>query len=92
MNTVSKREAKQCTAEVLDRVTEGGDIVVAERGKPRWTVSVFREPTSPLLRVEGDGRCVPPASRPASWPSHPGGARYTDAEVDVLRGEMRGDH
>jgi prevent-host-death family protein len=92
MDTVTKRDLNQHTASVLDRVTETGDVVVTERGKPRWRVSSFRGQDSALVRMERDGRYTPPASAPAPWPSHPGGPKYTDADVETLLDELHGDH
>lgn len=92
MQTVTKRELNQNTAAVLDRVTETEDLVVTERGKPRWRVSAVLERESALQRLERDGRYTPPAAKPAPWPSRPGGPPYTGTQVDALLDEMRGDH
>lgn len=92
MQTVTKRELNQNTAAVLDRVTETEDLVVTERGRPRWRVSAVLDPDSALQRLEREGRYTPPASDPAPWPREPGGPSYTDAQVDALLDEMRGDH
>lgn len=92
MRTVTKRDLNQHTASVLDRVTDASDVVVTERGEPRWRVTAFRTQDAPLVRMERDGRYAPPVSAPAPWPSRPGGPRYTDAEVETLLDEMRGGH
>ncbi len=92
MQTVSKRELNQQTAAVLDKVTEVDDVVVTERGKPRWRVSVVRESDTALARLEREGRYTPPTSDPAPWPRLPGGPAYTAGEVDALIDDMRGDH
>lgn len=92
MHTVTKRDLNQNTASVLERVTDGSDVVVTERGKPRWRVSAYRDDDSPLVRTERDGRYTPAQSVPAPWPSLPGGPTYTSAEVDALLDEMRGEH
>jgi len=92
MRTVSKRDLNQHTASVLDQVSAKGDIVVTERGEPRWRVSPFQGQDAPLVRMERDGRYTPPAPAPAPWPSHPGGSRYTESEVEALLSEMQGDH
>lgn len=89
---ITKRDLNQHTAAMLDRVTEDDDVVVTERGKPRWRVSVVRDQETVLARLEREGRYTPPASTPASWPSAPGGRSYTDAQVEALLDEMRGDH
>lgn len=92
VHEATKRDLNQRTASVLDQVTEGSDVVVTERGEPRWQVSRFRGHTAPLVRMERDGRYTPPASVPTPWPSDPGGPRYTDTEVGALLDEMHGDH
>lgn len=92
MKTVTKRELNQHTAAVLDQVSDAEDVVVTERGKPRWRVSTVREQDTALARLEREGRYSPPASTPTPWPSRPGGRAYTDGEVDALLDEMRGDH
>ena len=92
MRTVSKRDLNQHTAEVLGEVTDGDDVVVTERGTPRWRVSTFRDADTPLARLERDGRYAPPSSEPAPWPRKPGGPTYTDADVESLLDDLRGDH
>lgn len=92
MQTTTKRELNQHTAAVLGRVTATDDIVVTERGKPRWRVSVVGDHENALARLEREGRYTPPASSPAPWPDHPGGPAYTTAEADALLDELRGDH
>lgn len=91
MRTVTKRELNQNTAAVLDQVTESDDIVVTERGKPRWRVSTLRDQDTPLDRLEREGRYTPPAPTPTPWPSHPGGRTYTSAETDALLDDVRGE-
>lgn len=92
MHTISKRELNQQTAAVLDKVTDTDDVVVTERGEPRWRVSAVRESDTALTRLEREGRYTPPASEPAPWPGAPGGPTYTAEEVDALIDETRGDH
>lgn len=92
MQRITKRELNQRTAAVLDQVTDTDDIVVTERGKPRWRVSAVREPDTTLARLEREGRYAPAASDPAPWPRHPGGPAYSEAEADALLEDMRGDH
>jgi prevent-host-death family protein len=92
MQTITKRELNQRTAAVLDRVNDTEDVVVTERGKPRWRVSVVRDGDTTLERLEREGRYTPPSSKPAPWPSHPGGPTYTEPQTDTLLAEMRGDH
>jgi prevent-host-death family protein len=92
MHRITKRELNQRTAAVLDQVTDAHDVVVTERGKPRWRVSAVRHPDTGLERLEREGRYTPPATEPAPWPRRPGGPTYTEAEADALLNEMRGDH
>ncbi|MFT4297243.1 MAG: type II toxin-antitoxin system prevent-host-death family antitoxin [Micropruina sp.] len=92
MQLITKRELNQHTASVLARVTATDDVVVTERGKPRWRVSVVDDSESALARLEREGRYTPPASTPAPWPDRPGGPAYTSAEADVLLDELRGEH
>ena len=92
MRTVTKRDLNQHTAAVLGQVSGADDVVVTERGKRRWRVSAFRDQDAPLARWEREGRYVPPSSTPAPWPSHPGGPRYTDAEVEALLAGTSGGH
>lgn len=92
MDTVSKRELNQRTAAVLDQVTETHDIVVTERGRPRWRVSAVLDPDTPLARLEREGSYTPPAPEPTPWPGEPGGPPYTEAAAEALLDEMRGDH
>lgn len=92
MRTVTKRELNQNTAAVLDQVTDAHDVVVTERGKPRWRVSTLHDNHTALSRLEREGRYSPPASTPTPWPAHPGGRSYTDDQVDALLDEMRGEH
>ena len=92
MRTVTKRDLIEHTVSVLAEVTQTGDVVVTERGEPRWRISSFRGEDAPLVRMERDRRYTPPASVPTPWPQHPGGPRYTAAEVEALLDEMRGGH
>ena len=92
MRTVSKRELNQQTAAVLDLVTDSDDVVVTERGAPRWRVCAVRDRDTTLDRLEREGRYTPPRAQPAPWPSAAGGPSYTAEEADELLREMRGDH
>lgn len=91
MDTVTKRELNQQTATVLDRASDTGDVIVTERGKPRWRVSAY-QPDDGLARLQREGLYTPPADEPAAWPAGPRGPRYTDSDVDALLQEMRGEH
>ncbi len=89
---MTKRELNQHTASVLERVGGGVEIVVTERGRPRWRVSGYVEPTGGLDRLQREGRYAPPAAQPVDWPVDGAGAATTSARVDELLDEMRGDH
>ena len=52
MTTISKRELNQQTAAVLARVTDSEDVVVTERGVPRWRIVSARDAESSLERLE----------------------------------------
>ncbi|MDO5627983.1 MAG: hypothetical protein Q4G43_06640 [Mobilicoccus sp.] len=92
MGGVSKRDLNQHTAAVLDQVSAEKDVVVTERGVPRWRISAFRSRDDVLVRLAREGRYTPPTREPAPWPDHPGGPSYTGEQVDALIDEMRGDH
>jgi len=92
MPSISKRELNQHTAAALALVTASEDLIVTERGTPRWRVSLAGERESTLTRLEREGRYTPPSSSPAPWTDHPGGRRYTSEEVDALLDDMRGDY
>ena len=92
MQKVTKRELNQRTAAVLDDVTETNEVVVTERGKPRWKVSAVRRDDTALARLEREGRYTPPIANPTRWPSAPGGPTYTDSAAEKLLDEMRGEH
>ena len=91
MRTVTKRDLNQHTAQVLDQVKGLEDVVVTERGKPRWRVLSYRAAEGGLARLAQEGRYTPPSTTPAPWPDRAGGPRYTDDEVEALLDEMKGD-
>ncbi|GEA82708.1 type II toxin-antitoxin system Phd/YefM family antitoxin [Cellulomonas uda] len=90
MSTVTKRELNQHTAQVLEQVTPTHEVVVTERGEPRWRVTAYTEPAAGLSRLIREGRYTPPSASPAPW--HDGGPEYTDAQVDALLDELKGEH
>ncbi|GAB3057209.1 type II toxin-antitoxin system Phd/YefM family antitoxin [Sediminivirga luteola] len=63
MSTVTKRDLNQRTTDVLAQVAEVGEVIVTERGEPRWRVSAYRGQDNALARAERQGRYVPPASK-----------------------------
>lgn len=92
MTVVSKRDLNQNTAGVLDRVTATQDVVVTERGTPRWRVTRYTDQDDTLGRLAREGRYTPPSATPTPWPDQAGGPRYTTSDVDALLDDMRGDH
>lgn len=92
MGTISKRELNQNTAGVLENVTDSSDVVVTERGVPRWRILRYRADDFALSRLEREGRYTPPSADPAPWPEDDGGRSYTDADVDALLDDIKGDH
>ncbi|GAB96058.1 antitoxin (DNA-binding transcriptional repressor) of toxin-antitoxin stability system [Kineosphaera limosa] len=92
MGTITKRELNQRTAAVLALVTDADELVITERGTPRWRITTFRDQEATLARLEREGRYAPPSTTPTPWPMEPGGPAYTEAEADALLAEMRGEH
>ncbi|WP_029144547.1 type II toxin-antitoxin system Phd/YefM family antitoxin [Microbacterium luticocti] len=92
MSTVTKRDLNQRTSDVLARATEIGEVIVTERGEPRWRVSSYRGQDDALARAERQGRYTPPSSSRVPWPQVVGGPRYESREADALIEEMKGDH
>lgn len=92
MSTVTKRDLNQRTSAVLAQAAEIGEVIVTERGEPRWKVSSFRGEDDALARTERQGRYTAPATRRVSWPESVGGPRYESEDVDELLDEMKGNH
>lgn len=92
MRTVTKRELNQNTAAVLRQVTAAGDVIITERGVPRWRLSIVTDDDGPLSRLERAGLYTPPATEPAPWPAAPAGPSYTADQVAALLEDSRGDH
>ncbi|GEL47959.1 hypothetical protein CHO01_30750 [Cellulomonas hominis] len=92
MDTITKRELNQHTATVLARVDGGVEIIITERGRPRWRVSGYTEPAGALDRLQREGRYTPPSSEPLDWPEHGAGAPMASSRVDELLDETRGEH
>ena len=92
MTTVTKRDLNQRTTEVLAQAAVVGEVIVTERGEPRWRVSSYRGQDDPLARAERQGRYSPPASKRVPWPTEVGGPRYRSEDVDELLDQMKGEH
>ena len=89
MDEVSKRELEQNTAAVLKRVTEAEDIVVTERGEPRWRIIAFQDQNLPQEGPHRERRYTPPSTLQVSWPRQPGGPKYSVDEVVELLDSWR---
>ena len=92
MSTVSKRDLNQHTAEVLAQVIQTGEVVITERGEPRWRVSSYDGGDDALARAERRGHYTPPPSTAVAWPATVGGPKYRSTDVDALLDEFKGDH
>ena len=92
MATVTKRDLNQRTSDVLAQATEDGEVIVTERGKPRWRVSAYQGQDDALARAARQGRYPPPAPESVPWPDLAGGPRYDSEDVDALLDEMKDDH
>lgn len=92
MGKVTKRDLNQNTASVLRQVTDSNDVVVTEHGEPKWRISMYRHDETALTRLEREGYYTPPTTDPAPWPSQPSGPKYSEAQIEELLSEMRGDH
>lgn len=92
MSKVTKRDLNQRTSDVLAKATEAGEVIVTERGEPRWRVSSYRGQDDALARAERQGRYTAAASTPVPWPETVDGPHYGSEEVDALLEEMKGDH
>lgn len=92
MATVTKRDLNQRTSEVLARAAEVGEVIVTERGEPRWRVSSYSGHDDALARAERQGRYTAPAAERVPWPEVVGGPRYESEDVEALLEEMKGDH
>ncbi len=88
---VTKRELNQQTAQVLNRVREGGAILITERGVPRWRIEAVDGITDPVERLRAQGRIIPASDNPPPWPDLDEVPRYTPEQVDALYREIRGD-
>ena len=92
MTTVTKRDLNQRTTEVLAQASVVGEVIVTERGEPRWRVSSYRGQDDPLAPAELQGRYTPPPSNREPWPTDAGGPRYRSGDVDELLDQMKGEH
>lgn len=91
METVTKRELNQHTAAVLARADGGAEIVVTERGRPRWRVSGYTAPSGGLDRLQREGRYTPPRTEALPWPADGAGSSMASSRLDDLLAESRGD-
>lgn len=91
MAIVTKRELNQRTSHVLAKAEELGEVIVTERGEPRWRVSSYEGQDDALARAERQGRYAAPGARQVPWPEKVGGPRYSSEGVDALIEEMKGE-
>lgn len=92
MSSVTKRDLNQRTSAVLAQAAERGEVIVTERGEPRWRVSAYRGQDGALARAERQGRYTAPESASVPWPETVSGPTYSSEDVDALLDEMKGDH
>ena len=92
MSMVSKRDLNQRTSHVLEQVTQVGEVVITERGEPRWRVSAYGGQDDALARAVRQGRYTPPLSASVAWPVTVGGPEYESEDVDALLDELKGKH
>ena len=90
MRRVTKRELNQNTAAVLREVTAAEDVIITERGAPRWRLSIVTD-DGPLSRLKRAGLYTPPATEPAPWPDARAEPAYTAEQVAALLEDSRGD-
>lgn len=93
MKTITKRELNQQTAQVLAEVRPGEEVIVTERGVPRWRIEAVESIADPVERLRAQGRIIPASPNPPPWPADWGRDTRgrTPADVDALHHEMRGD-
>lgn len=77
---------------MLAQATEVGEVIVTERGEPRWRVSSYRGQDDALARAERQGRYTPPSNQQEPWPDAVNGPLYTSDEVDAMLDDMKGAH
>lgn len=90
MKTITKRELNQQTARVLAQVEAGEEVLVTERGVPRWRIEAVDADAVLLDRARATLRIRPPKANPAPWPNDDD--TPADPErVDALYAESRDD-
>jgi antitoxin (DNA-binding transcriptional repressor) of toxin-antitoxin stability system len=91
MNTITKRQLNQQTAQALAAVTLRKPLLVTERGIARWRIEAVDAPADPVAKLRAEGRVTPAKAKPQDWPAETG-APYTPAQVDALFADSRGTH
>lgn len=91
MRTATKRELNQNTAAVLGQA-EDGDVVITERGRPKWRIARCTPAETGLDRLAAVGAYTPPAAAPVPWGEEPEEREYASHEVTSLLAEQRVDH
>ncbi|WP_120005129.1 hypothetical protein [Nesterenkonia muleiensis] len=93
MKTFTKRDLNQKTAEVLNALELGEDlIIITERGEEKYEIR-RREPSlDPLERLRRSGMLIPPSDNPPPMPPIDYDRPRNPERVDRLIDEMKGDH
>lgn len=88
MSTISHREMRNHSAEVLRRVEAGEDLVVTNRGRPVARLSPISASGLEELVAKGMARA---AREDASWQDLPPALPTRSTSADLLA-DLRGDH
>ena len=92
MKTFTKRELNQKTAEVLNALESGEDlIVITERGEEKYEIRRRETSLDPLERLEAQGLITPAHPNPAPWPPYEPSPTPDPERVDRLIEEMKGE-
>jgi len=89
MNTITKRQLNQQTAQALAAVTPLHPLLITERGIARWRIEAVDAPGDPVAKLVAEGRVTPAKANPQDWPEAACGP-YTPAQVDALFADSRG--
>ncbi|MDR3107590.1 MAG: hypothetical protein LBU05_05275, partial [Bifidobacteriaceae bacterium] len=74
---MTKRDLNHHTAAVLASVGGGHDVVVTERGTPKWRLSEYQPLGTVLDQWEREGKYTRPLSTPEPWPDQGAGGPYS---------------
>ncbi|MDO4241179.1 MAG: type II toxin-antitoxin system prevent-host-death family antitoxin [Microbacteriaceae bacterium] len=94
MLTITKRELNQQTAKILERVTLEGEVIVSEYGEPKWKIVRYAKAHTleeRLDELERQGVAIQrPKGERMKFPKLTE-KQYTEAEMEALIQEMKGD-